>query len=76
MYKYKIDVIKALSQAGYTYYKCRKEGILSQGTLHKLRSCGNVTLETLDRVCQLLHCQLSDIIEIVPDAEPDLKNNR
>ena len=69
MYKYKIDIISALAEKGVTYYSCRKNGLFSQGTLRKLRNGENVTLATLDRVCNILGCQLSDIIEIIPDSD-------
>ena len=73
MYRYKIDVIKALSDKGYTSYKIKQDGTLSQGTLKKLKEGGNVTLDTLNSVCIMLRCQLSDIIEIVATDEEKIK---
>lgn len=64
MYKYKIDVVKALNDRGYNSYRLKQNGALSQGTITKLKNKGNVTLETLNAVCVMLRCQLSDIIEI------------
>lgn len=66
MYKYKIDVVKALNDRGYNSYKLKQSKALSQGTIAKLKSKGNVTLETLNAVCIMLKCQISDIIEIEP----------
>ncbi len=66
MYKYKIDVVKALNDRGYNSYKLKKNKALSQGTIAKLKNKGNVTLETLNAVCVMLKCQISDIIEIEP----------
>lgn len=73
MYKYKMDVIKALSDKGYTSYKIKQDNTLSQGTLKKLKEGGNVTLETLNSVCIMLRCQLSDIIEITATDEEKIK---
>lgn len=70
MYKYKIDVVKALSDRGYTSYKLKQSGLLSQGTLAKLKNNGNITLDTINAVCLMLKCQISDIVDIeATDAE-------
>ena len=66
MYKYKIDVVKALSDRGYNTYKLKQNKALSQGTITKLKRCENVTLDTLNAVCIMLRCQISDIITIEP----------
>lgn len=73
MYRYKIDVIKELSDKGYTSYKIKQDNTLSQGTLKKLKEGGNVTLNTLNSVCIMLRCQLSDIIEITATDEEKIK---
>lgn len=73
MYRYKIDVIKELSDKGYTSYKIKQDNTLSQGTLKKLKEDGNVTLKTLNSVCIMLRCQLSDIIEITATDEEKIK---
>lgn len=73
MYRYKIDVVKELSDKGYTSYKIKQDNTLSQGTLKKLKEGGNVTLNTLNSVCIMLRCQLSDIIEITATDEEKIK---
>lgn len=73
MYKYKIDVVKALNDRGYNSYRLKQNGALSQGTITKLKNKGNVTLETLNAVCVMLRCQLSDIIEIEATNEEKIK---
>lgn len=72
-YKYKIDVVQALSDKGFTSYKIKQHSLLSQGTLKKLKDGGNVTLETLDAVCCMLRCDISDIIEIKPTDDDKIK---
>lgn len=37
MLVYKIDILQALKNAGYTTYKIKTEGLLAQGTLQKFR---------------------------------------
>ena len=73
MYKYKIDVVQALSDRGYTSYKLKQSKLLSQGTLSKLKNNENVTLETLNAVCLMLRCNIEDIIEIVATDEEKIK---
>lgn len=73
MYKYKIDVVKALSDRGYTSYKIKQCKLLSQCTLGKLKRKENVTLETLNAVCLMLKCQISDIIDIEATDEDKIK---
>lgn len=43
---------------------------ISYATLHKLERGENVMTDVLYNICNTLHCDLSDIAEIVPD-EPD-----
>ena len=35
--QFKVNILEALKETGYTTYKLRKENILSQSTLQKLR---------------------------------------
>lgn len=64
MYTYKIDVVEALAKKGFNSYKMKKDGLMSQGTLQKLKNKENVTLETLNTVCCMLQCNIGDVIEI------------
>lgn len=65
MYKYDgEEILNKLSARGYTTYKIRKENILPQGTLTKIRNGGNITLETLNIICCLLKCEITDIVKI------------
>lgn len=60
--KYRMDVIKALKDAGYSTYRIRKEKILSEGTLQNLREGIMVAHNTLEVLCELLDCQPGDIL--------------
>ena len=67
--KYKINVLAALKEKGYNTNKIRTEGILSQSTLQKLREGKGVAWENLEKICRLLECQPSDLIEYVKEEE-------
>ena len=61
--KYKIDVIAALKEAGYNTGKIRKEKIMGEAMLQKLRNGQMVSWATLEIICELLSCQPGDLIE-------------
>lgn len=63
--KYKIDVLEALRQAGFTSYKLRTDKLMSESTIQKLRNGEMVALSNIEVVCRLLKCQPGDLIEYV-----------
>ena len=65
--KFKIDVLEALKAKGYTTYTLRKENILSQSTLQKLREGKGLSWENIERICGLLECQPGALIEYVQE---------
>ena len=65
--QFKIDILNELKQAGYNTVKIRKEGLLSQSTLQKLRDGGQLSWSNIETICRLLDCQPGDILEYVPD---------
>lgn len=65
--KYKIDVLAALKEKGFTTYRIRQEKILSESTVQKLRQGLGVSWDNLEMLCKLLECQPGDIIEYDSD---------
>ena len=64
MIRYKINVLQALRDAGYSSYRLQKEKLLADSTLQKLRSGQtSITVENLNVICGLLGCQPGDILE-------------
>ena len=66
---YKFDVVAKLKSEGFTSYKIRKDKLLSESTVQKLRKNEGVSWDNISTVCKLLNCQPGDIIEYVPDNE-------
>ena len=64
---YKIDIISALKEKGWTTYRIRKEHMFSEGTITKFRNRQPVAIDIIDKLCQLLDCQPGDLLEYVPD---------
>lgn len=68
MIRYKIDVLQALKDNGYSSYRLQKEKILATSTLTKLRQEDTtITVGNLNTICALLRCQPGDLIEWVPE---------
>ena len=59
---YNIDVLNALKYRGYSTYVIRREKLLGESTLQKLRQGLPVSWENIETICRLLHCQPGDII--------------
>ena len=66
--KYKIDIIEALKTKGYTTYRIRKEKILSEGAMTSIRKSMPISFENLGKLCELLDCNVEDIIYYEKDA--------
>lgn len=64
---YKINVLAALKEVGYTTYRIRKNGLLSQSTLQKLREGIGVSWDNVETLCRLLKCQPGDILKYVEE---------
>ena len=58
---------ETLLKKGITeYHLIYKQGV-SANILHRMKHGKNITLRTLDTLCQILNCNISDIIECLPD---------
>ena len=64
---YKLDVLSALKEVGYTTYQIRKNKLLSESTVQKSREGKPISWENIETLCKLLNCQPNDIIEYIPD---------
>ena len=70
---YKIDVLKALKDKGFSTYNLRKEKLLSEGMIQALRDKRPISWDNLEKLCNLLQCQPSYGIEYV-EEEPKEEN--
>ena len=66
---YKMNVLQALKDAGYNTNKIRKEKIMGEAMLQKLREGQMVSWASLETICSLLKLQPGDIIEYIPDGD-------
>lgn len=63
MIKYNINVLLFLKNAGYSQYRLvKQEKLLSADTISRLKKGEMVSIQSLDIICGLLNCDISDII--------------
>lgn len=65
--KYKIDVLTALKEKGYSSYRLRKEKLLGERVIQQLRNGEPVSWEVITRLCLLLNCDIGDILTMEQD---------
>ena len=61
--RYRMDILAALKERGYSTYRLRKEKILAESTVQALRRGDMVSLDNISRICHMLHCQPGDLLE-------------
>ncbi len=60
-----------MKEKGISQYKLMKDYHFSSGQLDRLRKNGNVNTYTLNQLCEILNCDISDIAEYIPDKKTD-----
>ena len=65
--RYKVDVLGALKEKGYSSYRLRAEKLIGERQLQQIREGVVVSPACLDKLCTLLGCQPGDILEYVPE---------
>ena len=60
-----------MKERGVSQYKLEKEFNISNGTMNNLRKNKHVTTYTLENLCRILNCRIEDIVEYIPDPEPE-----
>ena len=58
------DILGKLKSAGLSQNTLRDTGLISQSTITRIRQNQSITLDSIDVLCQLLHCTPNDLIEI------------
>lgn len=68
-FRYKINVLDSLRDAGYTSTRLRRERLLGESYMSQLRRGEIVSLKALETICRLLNCDIGDILEL-SNADP------
>lgn len=71
---YKIDILKALKEAGYNQGRIKKEKLLNSSAVDKIRT-GNtdISLKTVSAICNLLNAEPGDILTMVAHPQKEGK---
>ena len=77
MIRFKIDILAALKMAGYNQ-TILQGGVLSKSVIQALKDGGNITLDTLNKVCVLTSMNPGDLLEYieVPEEKEKLFKNK
>ncbi len=65
--QYKIDVLKAIKEKGYNTNTLRKDKLLAESTIQKLRDKQPISWANISQICKLLNCQPSDFLMYIED---------
>lgn len=74
-FRYKINVLAALRDAGYSSGRIRKEKIIGEQMMQKIRQGEMPSWAVLGFICETLNLQPGDIIEYVPDEKTEEVND-
>ena len=67
--QYKVNVLAELKAVGYNTSTIRRDKLMGEAMLQKLRSGQMVSWATMETICELLKCQPGDLLEYVPVQE-------
>ena len=68
MYTYE-PLFRTMQKRGITTYYLVNHCGISSHLMSNLRHNKNVTMNTIDMLCKILHCNVSDIVEFKEDAD-------
>lgn len=70
---YRLDVLAALKQAGYSTYTLRDKRIFGEATIQRLRRNQSVSFDVIAKLCTLLNCNISDLLMCLDEPSVDSK---
>ena len=68
MLRYRIDVVQALKDRGFSSYRIRRDKLIGEREMTKIRAGQLVSWNVFDKICELLQCQPGDIVEYIDEA--------
>ena len=66
-----VDLLKLLSMHGYNTTRLRREKLLGESSIERMRRGLPISTSTLDIVCRLCECQPSDLMRWEPDKKAE-----
>lgn len=59
---------RIMEKRGATTYTLQVKGGISSSTIRRLKSGDSVSTNSLEALCKILNCTISDIVEYLPDS--------
>lgn len=63
-----VDIMKKLSDAGWTTYRLRKEKMIGNGTLQRIKENQSISTDTINTICELCDCQPGDLMIYIKEG--------
>lgn len=60
---------KLVDERGISYSQMLKEASISGNILTRMRRNEYVLLESIEKICRVLECDITDILEFLPEGE-------
>lgn len=60
---------QTMDKKGATTYTLQAKGGVSSSTIRRMKANESVSTNTLDALCKILNCTLSDVAEYIPDEQ-------
>lgn len=73
MIQYKKNIMEELKNRGYSSARLRREKILGESTMQRLRRGEPIGLDAVNSICIILRCQPGDILEVAPSDQEKIK---
>ena len=59
---------RTMEKRGATTYTLQVKGGISSSTIRRLKSGDSVSTNSLEALCKILNCTISDVVEYLPDG--------
>ena len=63
---------ETLKNSNENWYTLTNKHHLSHSTLHRLKHNKDISMKTVNDLCRILHCNISDIARYVPSEDDQL----
>jgi len=63
---------ETMKRKGVSTYKLRENCLIGSRAIKRLRENGSVETKTLDKICDLLDCNIEDVITHIKTEEHDI----
>ena len=64
-------LMSTLDRKHKTIYQLVRDKIIGGGTLNRIRSNESISTDTINAICNYLHCRPGDIMTYTPDIKED-----